>query len=211
MEQQAAEQTADPTTATALAPGSAPIELAAHEPAAPSLGRDPSGAIALVPPDLLALRADLHAELKDLKLARNRLQLETALEQSGLPEAAQNLIRQVAGQQLECLDLAEVERLVTAQKTVLAEAAQPTVVNGLRPLTARDLRTGLDDMQEALDWCLGVQGGPVPPPSLRNVRDVYLAVTGDVDFYGVYNPDHSRLSAGGSQLISWTRQLAPMS
>ncbi|MFO1130398.1 MAG: hypothetical protein U1E16_00070 [Hyphomicrobiales bacterium] len=202
MEQPIAEQVAPIVSA----PRSAPTTSAPEEPVAPSLGRDPAGALALVPPDLLALRADLHAELKDLKLARSRLQLETALEGSGLPDAAQNLIRQVAqqaggGQQPECLDMAEVDRLIAAQKAVLAAAAQPTVVSGLHPLTARDLRTGLDDMQEALDWCLGVQGGPVPPPSLRNVRDVYLAVTGDVDFYGVYNPDHSRLSAASTTTL----------
>ena len=141
------------------------------------------------------------AEVKELKIMRNRVVLETALQQSGLPEAAQILIRQMAGQQPECLDMAEVDRLITAQKDLLAEAAQPSVVTGMRPLTARDMRTGLEDMQEALDWCLGVQGGPVPPPSLRNVRDVYLAISGDVDFYGVYNPDHSRLAAASTTTL----------
>ena len=139
--------------------------------------------------------------MKELKIMRNRLQLETALEQSVLPEAAQILIRQVAGQQPECLDMAEVDRLIAAQKAVLAAAAQPNVVTGLRPLTGRELRTGLDDMQEALDWCLGVQGGPTPAPSLRNIRDVYLAITGDVDFYGAFNREHSQLSAASTATL----------
>jgi len=152
------------------------------------------------------LRSDVLAELRELKEARNRLQLETALEQSGLPDAAQILIRQVTqhagdGRQLESLDMAEVDRLIAAQKAVLAEVAQPTVVSGLRPLTGRELRTGLDDMQEALDWCLGVQGGPTPAPSLRNIRDVYLAITGDVDFYGAFNRDHSQLSAASTATL----------
>ncbi|MFO1133582.1 MAG: hypothetical protein U1E16_16415, partial [Hyphomicrobiales bacterium] len=141
------------------------------------------------------------AEVKELKIMRNRVQLEAALEQSGLPEAAQILIRQIAGQQPECLDMAEVERLIAAQKAVLAEAAQPSVVSGLRPLTGRELRTGLDDMQEALDWCLGVQGGPTPAPSLRNIRDVYLAITGDVDFYGAFNREHSQLAAASTATL----------
>ncbi len=73
----------------------------------------------------------------------------------------------------------------------------------MRPLriTGRDLRTGADDLQEALDWCLGVQGGPVPPPSLRNIRDVYLAITGDVDFYGVFNPEHAQLAAASTTTL----------
>ncbi len=146
------------------------------------------------------------AEVKELKIMRNRVQLEAALEQSGLPEAAQILVRQVAaqqagGQQLECLDLAEVERLIGLQRTALAAAAQPLVVTGMRPITARDLRTGADDLQEALDWCLGVQGGAAPPPSLRNIRDVYLAITGDVDFYGVFNPDHAQLAAASTTTL----------
>jgi hypothetical protein len=147
------------------------------------------------------LRSELLGELKELMIANNRLQLETALEQSGLPEAAQILIRQVAGQQPECLDMAEVARLITAQKAVLAEVAQPNVVTGMRPLTGREMRTGLDDMQEALDWCLGVQGGPTPAPSLRNIRDVYLAITGDVDFYGAFNREHSLLSAASTATL----------
>ena len=147
------------------------------------------------------LRSEVLAEVKELKVMRNRLQLETALEGSGLPEAAQILIRQVAGQQPECLDMVEVERLITAQKAVLAEAVQPTVVTGLRPITGRELRTGADELQGALDWCLGVQGGPVPPPSLRNIRDVYLAVTGDVEFYGVFNPEHAQLAAASTSTL----------
>jgi hypothetical protein len=161
----------------------------------------PATTPAEVTTEFLSLRNDILAELKDLKIARNRLQLETALEQSGLPEAAQILIRQVAGQQPECLDMEEVDRLIQAQKAVLAEAAQPSVVSGLRPLTAGDMRTGLDDMQEALDWCLGVQGGPTPAPSLRNIRDVYLAITGDVDFYGAFNREQSQLSAASTATL----------
>ena len=182
-----------------LAPRSAQEDPPAHEPSAPSLGRSPTNDP--VTTEFLTLRSDIQAELKQLQIARNHLQLETALEQSGLPESAQILIRQVAGQQPECVDMAEVDRLIQAQKAVLAEAAQPNVVTGLRPLTARDLRTGLDDMQEAMDWCLGVHGGLTPPPSMRNIRDVYLAITGDVDFYGVYNPDHSQLSAASTTTL----------
>ena len=148
-----------------------------------------------------SVRNDVLAELRDLKIAANRARLEAALELSGLPEAAQIVVREVAQQQPERLDMGEVNRLITAQKSALAQAAQPHVVSGLRPLTARDLRTGLDDLQEAMDWCLGVLGGPTPPPSLRNIRDVYLAVTGDVEFYGVFNGDHAQLAAASTTTL----------
>jgi hypothetical protein len=149
----------------------------------------------LIKVEMQGLRSELQAELRELKIARNALQLENTLERSGLPEAAQIIVRQVAGRQPESLDLDEVQALIDAQKAALAAAVQPSVVSGLRPITARDLKTGLDDLQDAFDWCMGVQSGPTPPPSLRNIRDVYLAVTGDVEFYGVFAPEHAQLAA----------------
>jgi len=148
-----------------------------------------------------ALRGELLGELKQIKIEHNRLKVEGLLEASGLPEAAQIIVRQLAQQQPECVDVEEVKKLIEAQQRVLAEVVQPHVVSGLRPLTARELRTGLDDMQEAFDWCMGVQGGPVPPPSLRNIRDVYLAVTGDLEFYGLFSRERSQLSAASTTTL----------
>ena len=148
-----------------------------------------------------ALRGEVLGELKQLKIECNRIKVESLLEASGLPEAAQIIVRQLAQQQPECVDMAEVQTLIDAQKRVLAEVVQSNVVSGLRPITARDMRSGLDDMQEAFDWCMGVQGGPTPAPSLRNIRDVYLAVTGDVEFYGVFTPEHSQLSAASTTTL----------
>jgi hypothetical protein len=151
--------------------------------------------------EYLSLRNEMVAELRELKVMRNGLRLETALEQSGLPEAAQIVVRQAAGQQPECLDMDEVQRLIEAQKALLAEVAQPTLVKGMRPITGGMLRTGIDDVQDALDWCMGVQGGVTPPPSMRNIRDVYLAITGDVDFYGVFNAEHAQLAAASTTTL----------
>ena len=191
------------------APRSAHQDVGRGSGAAPSEGRgdclgaigDGRGEVDGVRAEFLSLRDDVVAELKELKLARNRLQLETALEQSGLPEAARGLVRQIGGRQLECLDMDEVQRLIEGQRAVLAAAVQPTVVTGMWPITAREMRTGADDLQEAMDWCLGVHGGPVPAPSLRNIRDVYLAITGDVDFYGVFNPEHAQLAAASTSTL----------
>ena len=149
------------------APRSAHQDVGRGSGVAPSEGRgdclgaigDGRGEVDGVKAEFLSFRDDVVAELKELKLARNRLQLETALERSGLPESAQVVIRQVAQQQPECLDMDNVDRLIAAQKAMLAEAVQPSVVSGLRPISAHDLRTGLDDMQEALDWCLGCRAG----------------------------------------------------
>ena len=139
--------------------------------------------------------------MKELKVTRNRLQLETALEQSGLPEAAQILIRQVAGpaagvpghgggRAADCGAEGGAGGGGAAQRGDRDAADHgPRAAHGRRRL------------QEALDWCLGVQGGPMPPPSLRNIRDVYLAITGDVDFYGVFNPEHAQLAAASTTTL----------
>ena len=151
--------------------------------------------------ELAGLRDEVLGEVASIREERDRLQLDAALAASGLPAESQAVIRRVAEPVLGCLDLAQVQELIGLQRSALAAAVQPAVVTGMRPLTARDLRTGADDLQEALDWCLGVQGGPVPPPSLRNIRDVYLAITGDVDFYGVFNPEHAQLAAASTTTL----------
>jgi hypothetical protein len=179
-------------SAALAVPGALPAE-AAGAPAADAVG-DLLG-------DLTGVRDEMRAEVQALREQKNRQAFEAALAASGLPSSAQTLIRHIVEPQLLQLDLRAVEQLVSAQKTALAEAAQPHVVTGMRPITANQLRTGLDQLQEAMDWCLGVQGGPTPPPSMRNIRDVYLAITGDVDFYGVFNPDHSQLSAASTTTL----------
>ncbi|MFN8468268.1 MAG: hypothetical protein U0X20_22100 [Caldilineaceae bacterium] len=151
--------------------------------------------------ELAGLRDEVLGEVASIREARDRLQLDAALAASGLPAESQAVIRRVAEPLLGCLDLAQVQELIGLQRSAVAAAVQPAVVTGMRPITARELRTGADDLQEALDWCLGVQGGRVPPPSLRNIRDVYLAITGDVDFYGVFNPEHAQLAAASTTTL----------
>ncbi|MFN8469358.1 MAG: hypothetical protein U0X20_27630 [Caldilineaceae bacterium] len=155
--------------------------------------------------ELAGLRDEVLGEVASIREARDRLQLDAALAASGLPPESQAVIRRVAEPLLGCLDLTQVQELIGLQRSALAAAVQPAIVTGMRPLagsiSGRDLRTGTDDLQEALDWCLGVQGGRVPPPSLRNIRDVYLAITGDVDFYGVFNPDHAQLAAASTTTL----------
>ena len=157
--------------------------------------------------DFADLRDEVLGEVSAIREERDRLQLDASLASSGLPAAAQAVIRRVAEPLLGGVDFAELQELIELQRGALAAAVQPTVVSGLRPITAhgpysvRDMRTGADDLQEAMDWCLGVRGGPVPAPSLRNVRDMYLAITGDVDFYGVFDRERSQLAAASTTTL----------
>ena len=42
----------------------------------------------------------------------------------------------------------------------------------------------------------------MPPPHMRNLRDLYLAITGDVNFWGVFNPDYARLQSANSGTLT---------
>ena len=187
----------------ALAPGQMSGVTAAVEElpqVQPAQEDEPGPALDELAADLVVVRDEMRAEVLAWREQVNRQKFEAALQASALPQSAQALIRRLVPQMLD-LDLGALESLIQAQKAALAEAAQPNVVTGMRPVTAREMRTGIDQIQEAMDWCLGVQSGPTPPPSMRNIRDVYLAITGDVDFYGVFNPDHSQLSAASTTTL----------
>jgi hypothetical protein len=81
------------------APGSAHKDRVEGSDAAPTQGRgdglratgEVRGEVEGVKAELVSLREEVVTELRELKIARNRLQLETSLEQSGLPEAARGL------------------------------------------------------------------------------------------------------------------------
>ena len=50
-----------------------------------------------------------------------------------------------------------------------------------------------DRVQAAFDWAMGLSGAPLPPPAMRNVRDLYLAITGDYDCHVRFIPDQAQL------------------
>lgn len=64
------------------------------------------------------------------------------------------------------------------------------------------MRTAADEVQAALNWLLGDVRTPMPAPHMRNLRDLYLAVTGDVNFWGVFNPDYARLQSANSGTLA---------
>lgn len=76
-----------------------------------------------------------------------------------------------------------------------------SVVRDLHP-TLSGMRTAEDEVQSALNWLLGDARAPMPAPHMRNLRDLYLAVTGDVNFWGVFNPDYARLQSANSGTLA---------
>lgn len=89
-----------------------------------------------------------------------------------------------------------------APTPALAPIGAPGAVRGIRPVTAGDMTTPEERLQGALNWLFGAQGEATPPPGLRNLPELYVAITGDGDWHGVFRPEWSRLSAASTNTLA---------
>jgi hypothetical protein len=135
-------------------------------------------------------------------------QREALLTASGLSAAGQEMVRLALAHIDSGRDATYAAQLIEQQRRVEATAARraanpaPRGVQGIRPITAGDMSTPEDRMQAALNWLLGARYEPVPPPALRSLREVYHAITGDYNWYGVFNPEWSQLSAASTTTLA---------
>ena len=65
-----------------------------------------------------------------------------------------------------------------------------------------DPRIELIDQKETLsghvDWFFGVEDAPAPPANYRNLSQLYIALTGDTNFYGQYNEELVKFAGANS-------------
>lgn len=150
-----------------------------------------------VPAD--AWMAALRAQVVDGMLAR-----------SGLSAGGMGAVRTVL-QGDSVLTPQRVQQVIDAQRAAElalrggAAGAGRSVVQGLQPaaqLSVTLVRTAEEEVQAALNWLMGDTRAQTPAPHLRNLRDIYLAVTGDINFWGVFNPDHARLQSANSGTLA---------
>ena len=149
--------------------------------------------------------------LLELRAAEARLdaqRVEGLIETSGLLMAAQTALR------LACAGKspAEAAALILAQRQAQAEAVDRSLVQGITPISLHSvgstggrvtgMRTPQDRLQMAMDWLFGVQGIEPPPPSWRSIRDIYQAITGDHNWYGVFNPEWAQLASATSTTLA---------
>lgn len=153
----------------------------------------PAAALAAAPVEkadpLVALQA-IQAELMEVQRMRLELEAERREERiraSGLSEQGQQVVR------LATLHGGDVAALIEAQRA--AEAALASPVKGNRPLAITGMQAPEDRVQEIFNWAMGLASAPPPPPSMRSVRDLYLAITGDYDFHGKFIPTQAQLAA----------------
>lgn len=142
-----------------------------------------------MPNPMVALRF-FQGELAAVQQMRRELEAErreAQIRASGLSEHGQQVVR------LATLQGGDVAGLIEAQRVTEAALASP--VKGNRPLAISGMQAPEDRVQAAFDWAMGLSGAPLPPPAMRNVRDLYLAITGDYDFHGRFIPDQAQLAA----------------
>jgi hypothetical protein len=140
-----------------------------------------------------------------LALVREQV-IDNALAASGLSEPAQNAVRSfIANNPGPTTNLTPklLSSLIEAQREVEARLQEKLTIQGVKPTqTVRNMQTGLDQLRSGLDWCLGVPGAAAPPPNLRSFRDMYLYITGDYSFQGIFDPDQAQLATATTSTMA---------
>ena len=95
----------------------------------------------------------------------------------------------------------EASKLVLAQQQAESAALDMHLVKGIKPITDADMTTPHDRIQGALDWIFGLPKD-APPPSLRDLRNIYQFVTGDNEWYGRFNPEWAQLATATTSTLA---------
>jgi hypothetical protein len=142
--------------------------------------------------------ATVLAEARALHAQIQQRRVDVLIDGSGLSPAGKEAVRLA----VQGRDPQLAEQLIAAQRKVEADAAERHVVRGIRPIAGGDMSTPEDRVQSALNWVFGVRDEPPPPPSMRSLRDLYQAITGDHNWYGVFNPEWTQLSAASTSTLA---------
>jgi hypothetical protein len=149
-------------------------------------------------PDSEPSSAAILQEMRALETRINQRRVDEMIETSGLSEQSRSMLKiACSGRTPE-----EAAQLILAQRQAEAAAIDRTLIHGIKPITDRDMSTPHDRMQHAVNWIFGVRDIEPPAPHLRDIRNIYQAITGDVNWYGVFNPEWSQLAAATTTTLA---------
>lgn len=119
---------------------------------------------------------------------------ESVIRLAGLPEPVQ---ARLLARRYKTVD--EVETAVAGARDELAALQEASVVRlggvagwgGGQRVRVRD---GLDEARALVGYFFGAADAPEPPPNLRSFADLYVAITGDVHFRGVFDGQRAQFS-----------------
>lgn len=120
------------------------------------------------------------------------------LEASGLPEPVR---RRMQAQHFDTPDT--LRAAIADRQAELAELSDAGAIDigdehPRRPFSAGDLTSPRDRAKQIIDFNFGVEGAQVPAPNLRRFADLYVAMTGDVGFHGVFDEDLIQFSGANT-------------
>ena len=142
---------------------------------------------------------DVRADVAALRAEIAATRIDEMIRASGLSDAGKAVVLLAAkGQSVDF-----VAQLIEAQRKADGEKVDMGLVRGIRPIVTEGMMTTPEDrMQGALNWIFGVREQEVPVPSLRNIREIYQAITGDHMWYGVFNPEWAQLAAATTTTLA---------
>ena len=122
-----------------------------------------------------------------------------------VPEAAPPVVPVSTGTvdpvQTPSVSTEPLQAQIDTLRAQLAAQAERSLVQNVRP-TVGGMQTPDDRAQLAMDWMFGSRKAPMPPPSLRRLDDLYVAITGDVNFQGKFDPAYAQLAAATTTTLA---------
>lgn len=141
------------------------------------------------------------AGVNDWLAAVSATAVPAILQNSGLPAAS--IKRLGAG---SYATPATLRAAIQAEQDFLAAlAADETVQLAGRPrrgVTAGDMTTGMDVAETAVQWFFGVPNVAAPARNMRRFDDLYVALTGDVGFTGVFDAERVELATANTSTLA---------
>jgi hypothetical protein len=137
-------------------------------------------------------------QAQDLLRSQCQTVLESALTWCDLPQPMKDAIRAQFSGRVFAPDTLDAE--ISRYRTMLAGMLEDKVITGAGDAIdgprASGMLTSLDRVQLAFERLMGL---PIPEqhsdiPRLSGIREMYLMMTGDHDFYGRFYPERVRLS-----------------
>lgn len=107
------------------------------------------------------------------------------IQASGLPPAIQQRLGRVQYETPAAVGVAIDD--ARAELAALQEA-QVVQMGNRPPRGGFHVSDAMDDAAGLVGYFFGVQGAPVPPSNMRRFSDLYVALTGDAEFRGVFDP-----------------------
>lgn len=136
-------------------------------------------------------------ELQNLRAANSEMSswmLESTLRAENLPQSLQNKIRQQF--QGQSFAPTELQTALSEARSLLSELEGAKSVNG--PARIEGMHSPADRLQAATDDLFGAPResaqASLSVPRLSGIRELYLSLTGDLDFHGAYQPQRAQLA-----------------